>query len=45
MVYLKNGLMFLVPPSEASLRFFTYDKGANEYENYMVGVFVDQNAA
>jgi hypothetical protein len=43
MVHLKNGLMFVVPPSAASKRFFKDEDGASTMEgkSYMVGVFVD----
>ena len=39
MVFLKYGLMFLVPPGELSRKYFTSDR------NHMLGVFVDQKAA
>jgi hypothetical protein len=39
MVYLRNGLMFLVPPCEMSRKYF------DSKRNYMLGVFVDQKAA
>jgi hypothetical protein len=45
MVYLKNGLMFIVPPSEASKKFFPDDRGALLHPSFMLGVFVDQQAA
>ncbi|TNV87135.1 hypothetical protein FGO68_gene1188 [Halteria grandinella] len=45
MVYLKNGLMFLVPPCPASLKYFNEDQGSREHANYMVGVFIDQQSA
>jgi len=47
MVYLKNGLMFVVPPCPVSKRFFRDEDGASTLEGkqYMVGVFVDQQAA
>jgi hypothetical protein len=41
MVFLKNGLMFLVPPGPASHRYFNEAQGSREHSNYMVGVFVD----
>lgn len=41
MVYLKNGMIFIVPPSEASKRYFKDEQGANQHSSYMVGVFVD----
>ena len=45
MVYLKNGLMFVVPPSQASKRYFSDDQGATQHPSYLLGVFVDQEAA
>jgi hypothetical protein len=46
MVYLKSGLMFVVPPSQASKKFFNEEHGANLITKpYLVGVFVDQQAA
>jgi hypothetical protein len=46
MVYLKNGLMFVVPPSEASKKYFRDEDGAGDIsKSYLVGVFVDQQAA
>jgi hypothetical protein len=42
MVHLKSGLMFLVPPSTVSKRYFRDEDGAANVEQpYMVGVFVD----
>jgi len=46
MVHLKSGLMFLVPPSTSSKRYFKDEDGASKVDQpYMVGVFVDQQAA
>lgn len=45
MVYLKNGLMFVVPPSQASKRYFSDEQGAGQHPSYLLGVFVDQEAA
>jgi hypothetical protein len=41
MVYLKNGLIFIVPRCEVSQRYFKDEEGANTDKTYMVGVFVD----
>lgn len=42
MVYLKNGLIFIVPRCEVSQRFFKDEEGATDNKPYMIGVFVDQ---
>jgi len=43
MVYLKNGLMFVVPPCDAAKKYFKDEDGASLIEkSYLVGVFVDQ---
>ena len=39
MAYVRNGLMFLLPPSDASRKYFSTERG------HMVGVFVDKQAA
>jgi len=38
-VYLRNGLMYLVPPSDLSKKFFQDER------HHMLGVFVDQKSA
>jgi hypothetical protein len=46
MVYIKNGLIFIVPRCEQSQRFFKEEEGTDYTDKpYMVGVFVDQQAA
>lgn len=45
MVYLKSGLMFIAPPSEATKKYFSDDQGASTHSSFMLGIFVDQQAA